>query len=83
MADIKLKFVASTDGHSAEVDLDESMTAQEAISELVNSGFVKQSTMGYMLQPKGKSPMQASQSFGNVGLTSGQEVVVIPATDAG
>lgn len=83
MADVKVNFMHPTDGRVVTVTLDNSMTAQEAISELISNEFINPNPQGYNLAIKGGAQLQQNQSFANAGVKDGDTLRVIPATDAG
>ncbi len=72
-----------TDGRIVTVTLDNSMTAQEAISELIGANFVNPNPQGYNLAVKGGPQFGPTQSFAELNMKDGDTVRVIPATDAG
>lgn len=83
MANVKVNFMHPTDGRVITVTLDNTMTAQEAIDELISSDFISPNPMGYDLAIKGGRPLQRSESFADAGVKDGTTLRVIPATDAG
>ena len=84
MPDVSVRFVHPTDGRQISVTLDDTMTVEEVVSELVANGFVKPSAQGYNLAPKGGDMITPnSLSLSQGGVHDGDTVRVIPATDAG
>jgi hypothetical protein len=83
MADIKVKVMHPTDGRVVDVNVDEAMTAQEMVSELVSNNFITANPQGYNLAIKGGNQLTAEQSLRDAGVTDGTVLRVIPATDAG
>jgi hypothetical protein len=83
MADISVNFMHPTDGRLLNVVVDDSMTGQEAIGELVSANFVASSDQGYKLQVKGGSEIGSTQSFAAANVLGNATIRVIPATDAG
>jgi hypothetical protein len=81
----KVTFHHPTDGRTIEVDLDPTMTSEEAINELIAGEFVPANPQGYMLTVKHTGNlMRADESFFDAGITSEKgDVRVDPATDAG
>ncbi len=83
MADIKVKFMHPTDGRVVDVDLDEDITAAEAIEELIAGEFIIVNPDGYNLAKKGGSQIWPDVSFAKAGIVSGDVIRIIPATSAG
>lgn len=83
MADLKLNFMHPTDGRMITVDVDDTMTAQEAIGELLAADFIPKNPQGYNLAIKGGAQLQPNQGFSDAGAKDGDIIRVIPATDAG
>lgn len=84
MADIQVNFMHPTDGRTVTVTVDNSMTAQEAISELISNNFIKPSPQGYKLVIKGGAEIQQDQTFTDAGVTENKNTLrIVPATDAG
>lgn len=83
MADIKIKLVHPTDGRLVDVNVDETMTAQETLDDLIANKFLTANPHGYFLAIKGGNQLAASQSLSDGGVTDGTVLNIIPATDAG
>lgn len=83
MADINVSIVHPTDGRLIEVDLDDTMSAQEVISELIAADFINSNDSGYNLSIKGGAMIEASQSLLAANVANNTTLRVIPATDAG
>jgi hypothetical protein len=83
MANVKVNFMHPTDGRVVTVTLDNTMTAQEAINELITNNFITPNSQGYNLAIKGGAQLQANQTFSDAGVKDGDTLRVIPATDAG
>jgi hypothetical protein len=83
MANIKIHFMHPVDGRTLTVTLDESMSAQEAISELINADFIAPNAQGYNLGVKGGPLFTVNQSFSDLNVKENDTIRVIPATDAG
>ncbi len=83
MADIKIKFMHPTDGRLVDVDMDDTMTPPEVISELIEGGFITSNPQGYNLAKKGGAQIDAGGNFASAGIGEGDVIRVIPATDAG
>lgn len=83
MIDIKVNFLHPTDGRMITVDVDDTMTAQEAIGELLSADFIQPNPQGYNLGIKGGALISANVSFADAGVKEGSTIRIIPATDAG
>ena len=83
MADVKVNFMHPTDGRFLTVTVDNTMTAQEAIAELIANSFIPQNPQGYGLGIKGGALLQPNQSFADAGVRDDTVLRVIPSTDAG
>ena len=80
---VRVNFMHPTDGRIVAVTLDSTMTAQEAIEELVSNNFIRPNPQGYNLAIKGGAQLQQNQPFADAGVKDGETLRVIPATDAG
>jgi len=83
MADVKIHFHHPTDGRTLTVDLDDTITSQDAIAELIANDFIPANPQGYNLAIKGGAQLQRSQSFRDAGVADNTNIRIIPATDAG
>jgi len=83
MADVKLNFIHPSDGRVLTVTLDDTMSAQETVAELISNDFVSPNPQGYNLAVKGGSLLQPNQTFNEAGIKNDTSIRVIPATDAG
>ncbi len=83
MAEISVKFMHPTDARTVTVTVDDTMTAEEAIAELIVNEFINPNPQGYNLALKGGAQLQYNQSFAEAGVNDGNTIRVIPATDAG
>jgi hypothetical protein len=83
MADVKVNFLHPTDGRQLTVNLDNSITAQESVAELIAANFIVPNHQGYSRAIKGGNILQPGQSFSEAGVTDNATVRVLPATDAG
>ena len=81
--DVRLNFQHPTDGRMVTVTVDRTMTADEAIAQLIVNDFVGPNPMGYNLLVKGGPQMRGDQSCADVSVKDGDTVRVVPATDAG
>lgn len=82
MADINVKFKHPIDSREITVTLDDDMTAEEAINELLANKFIQPNQFGYQLAIKG-GLLSAETKFKDAGLTKDSVVRVVPMTDAG
>lgn len=84
MAEVNVQFMHPTDGRKLEVTLDNTMTTQEVIDELITSNFVPiNKPHGYDLSIKGGAQLQALETLESSGVKDADVIRVIPATDAG
>ena len=83
ITDVKINFMHPTDGRLLTVTVDSSMTAQEAIAELIANDFIQPNPQGYNIAIKGGKQLQANESFLEGGVTDNDTIRVIPSTDAG
>ncbi|OJJ19956.1 hypothetical protein BKI52_15880 [marine bacterium AO1-C] len=83
MADINVSIINPTDGKRMTVDLDDTITAQEIIVELINDGFINASDEGYKLGIKGGAMIGADQSLASAQVPNGTTLRVVPSTNAG
>ena len=83
MTDIKVYFMHPTDGRLITVTVDNSMTTQEAIGELISNDFIAPNPQGYNLAIKGGDQLRSDQSFDDARVKEGNVIRVIPVTDAG
>ncbi len=83
MADVKVNFLHPTDGRQLTVTLDDSITGQEAIAELITNNFITPNPQGYGLAIKGGNMIEPGQSFRNASVEDNVTIRVLPATDAG
>lgn len=81
--DIQVNFMHPTDGRIITVTLEGTMTATEAVNELIGNDFISELPQGYHLAIKGGHQIGHSESFIEVGVKDGDTIRVIPATDAG
>lgn len=83
MPDIKVTFVHPTDGRNVSVALDDTITAGDAINELINAEFILSSPAGYCLGKKGGDRLSNDGELAASGVKDGDMLNVIPNTDAG
>jgi hypothetical protein len=80
---INLHFVHPTDGRELNVRVDDTMTAAEAVNELISANFVPPNPQGYKLAVKGGAEINHGQTFQAAGVPTESRIRVIAATDAG
>lgn len=83
MADVSVNFMHPTDGRVISVTVDNSMTGQEAIGELIANEFIPVNSDGYSLAIKGGRELQNNQTLVEGGVKDNDTIRVLPATDAG
>lgn len=83
MSDVDISFMHPTDGRLLNVQLDDTITAQEAISELISENFIPSDSQGYKLAIKGGNEININQSFRDANVQNGTVIRVLPQTDAG
>jgi len=83
MADIRVNFLHPTDGRILTVTLDETMTADEVIGELIANDFIAPNPQGYNLTIKGGKALASGETFLEADTKDDDTIRVIPATDAG
>ncbi len=84
MTDVNVSFMHPTDGRLLSVELDDTITAQEAIAELISENFIPSSSEGYALCIKGGGEMlRPAQSFRDAGIQDNTMLRIIPETNAG
>lgn len=83
MANVSVSFVHPTDARMITVSLDETMTAEEAINELLSNDFIRPHEGGYQLAIKGGAELRSDETFNDAGVIDGTNIRVIPLTDAG
>jgi hypothetical protein len=85
MADVNINFLHPTDGRVLNVNLDDSITAQEAVAELIAASFITPNPQGYGLAIQGGNMIDPGQNFRDAGVKepNTNKIRVVPATDAG
>ncbi|EGV27768.1 hypothetical protein ThidrDRAFT_4405 [Thiorhodococcus drewsii AZ1] len=81
--DLNVKFMHPTDGRLLTVELDDEITAQEAIAELIAADFIPSTPAGYSLAIKGGALLGPVDSFASRSIEKNSILRVIPNTDAG
>jgi hypothetical protein len=84
MPDVNVNFMHPTDGRVMTVTVDDTMTAEEAIGELLANNFVPPHGQGYQLSVvESGNIISGSQSLGEAGVKHGSKIKVLPITEAG
>lgn len=83
MADVEVRLMLPVDNRIITVELDDTMTPDEVVNELVAESVIQPSDAGYQLAIKGGDQINATTQLRNVSLTGDSIIRVIPATDAG
>ncbi|WLE95793.1 MAG: hypothetical protein QTN59_14035 [Candidatus Electrothrix communis] len=83
MADVKINFMHPTDGRLLTVTVDDTMTAREAVAELIANDFIQPNPQGYQLAIKGGAELGNETSFADSAVGDDTTIRVIPAIDAG
>ena len=83
MATLDIHFILPTDGRELNVEVEDTITPAEVISNLISADFVVVNPQGYKLNIKGGAELHANKSFREAGVENGCRIKVIPATDAG
>ncbi|MEM8948765.1 MAG: hypothetical protein AAGC99_05475 [Pseudomonadota bacterium] len=83
MADIGVRIMLPVDGRIISVELDDTMTPDEVINELITENVLPNSDDGYQLAIKGGDQINPTTQLKDTQLTSDNVLRVIPATQAG
>jgi hypothetical protein len=84
MPDINVSFMHPIDGRVMTVTVDDTMTAQEAVGELLANDFVPAHPQGYQLSVvETGAILQPAQTLAAAGVKSGAKLKVLPMTEAG
>jgi hypothetical protein len=83
MSDITVNFIHPFDGRILTVTLDDTMSAKQAIHELVAAAFIPPTEDGYQLAIKGGAAITTEQTFAAANITEGETIRVVPVTSAG
>jgi hypothetical protein len=82
MPNVTVKFVNPIDERVLEVVIDDAITAQDAINELLANRFVPPSPTGYQLNVNDEL-LRDDQTLASGGVVDYSKIRVMPATDAG
>ena len=84
MPDVNVNFMHPTDGRVITVEVDDTMTGQEAMGELLANNFVPPHPQGYGLVVSDiGSIIGNDQTLADAGVKNGTKINVIPNTEAG
>jgi hypothetical protein len=83
MTDIRVNFLHPSDGGILGVILNDSITAEEAVMELIAAKFITPSQEGYLLAIKGGALLQSQESFAYAGVVNDAIISILPITSAG
>ncbi len=80
---LNLHFIHPTDGRELNVEVEDTMTAAEAVNELINNQFIDALPAGYKLAVKGGAELNAGQTLREANVPTESRIRITPATDAG
>jgi hypothetical protein len=80
---IQVQFVHPTEGRIITVSLDDDLTAEETISELIRHDFISNDLGHYSIAIKGGLLLKNDISLFQNGVNDGDTLRIIPGTDAG
>lgn len=84
MPDLSVNFMHPTDGGVMTVTIDDAMTAQELMSELLANNFVPPHPEGYQLSVVETGMIvRADQTLAEAGARNGAKIKVLPTAPAG
>lgn len=83
LADIELNFIHPTHGDVVRARVDDAMTAQEIVFDLVRSGFLPANSLGYTLSVKGGEQIGLDERLSAAQVRSGASIRINPITEAG
>jgi len=83
MADIEVRLMLPVDGRIVTVELEDTMTPDEIVNELIAGEVIQPSDSGYKLAVKGGAELNSTTQLKEIGLKDDDVIRVIPATDAG
>ena len=76
MANLNVRFQHPTNGGSVEAEVDEEMTAADAIEELIRASFISPPATDYQLGLKGSVQLRADQTLRAAGVQE-QSVLLV------
>jgi hypothetical protein len=68
MAQVTINFIHLTDGRAVTVEIDDSLTVNEVITELIEANFIRSIPNAYSLAPKGGLVLAMKKSFCELGI---------------
>jgi hypothetical protein len=83
MADINVNFIHPTDGRLLTVTIDDSITTEEAVAELIGANFINPDPQGWELHIKGGNEILPEQKFRDAGVQNKTPIRVVLASDGG
>ena len=83
MAEMAVRIMLPIDGRILTVDLDDTMTSAEIVTELLAGGQLQPNAHGYQIGKKGGDLLNRDSPIRDLGLSADDVLRVIPATDAG
>lgn len=83
MTEVSVNFMHPTDGRVISVTLDNTMTGQEVIGELIANDFIPANSQGYNLAVKGGRQLENNRTLAENEVKDNDTIRLIPATDAG
>lgn len=84
MPDLSVNFMHPTDGGVMTVTVEDAMTAQELVSELLANNFVPPDSQGYQLSVVDTGTIiRDDQTLAQAGVRSGAKIKVLPIAQAG
>ncbi len=83
MANISVTFMHPIDRRSMVVTVEDSMTADEAIGNLIANNAIPTHAGGYRLQIKGGRELQGNETLASAGVKDGAELNILSSTDTG
>ena len=83
MPDIEVRLMLPVDNRIMTIELDDTMTSEEVVNELITENVLAPSEDGYQLALKGGEQINSSTQLKDTSITAGSVIRVIPATNAG
>lgn len=82
-SEIKIQILHPTDGRIITIELDNSYTSSEIITELIENNFLSSSLGGYRIAIKGGNSLDINSTLRDLNIKNGTILRIVPATDAG
>ena len=82
MADVDVTFVHPVDRRGVSVTVDDTMTAAEAVGELLTTNFLAPHPAGYELSENGNI-LRGNQTLAEAGVRHGSKIIIVPTAEAG